>query len=90
MEIKKDIDDLYDFDAWSGAVDTRQKILDAGKGTEFMAALEDIYPDGMTETELNDLLWFEPEQCYEMVGLDENGDEPEEDEEDEEDEESEN
>ena len=69
MEIKNDIDDLYYFDAWSGAAGTRQKILDAGKGTEFMAALEELYPDGMTDTELNDLLWFEPDFCLSLVGL---------------------
>ena len=78
MEIKKDIDDLYHFDAWSGAVDTRQKILDAGKGTEFMAALEDIYPDGMTETELNDLLWFDSDFCLSLVGLSDEEDEEDE------------
>ena len=31
--------------------------------------LEELYPDGMTETELNDLLWFEPETIYEWLGI---------------------
>ena len=31
--------------------------------------LEDVYPDGIEETQLNDLLWFEPDWCLEMVGL---------------------
>ena len=31
--------------------------------------LEDLYPDGMDETELNDLLWFEPETVYEWLGI---------------------
>ena len=31
--------------------------------------LEDTYPDGMTETELNDLLWFDSEVVYEWLGI---------------------
>ena len=31
--------------------------------------LEDLYPDGMTETQLNDLLWFDSEQIYEWLGI---------------------
>lgn len=31
--------------------------------------LEDLYPDGIEETTLNDLLWFEEESLYEWVGL---------------------
>ena len=31
--------------------------------------LEDTYPDGMTETELNDLLWFDSESVYEWLGI---------------------
>ena len=30
--------------------------------------LEELYPDGMTETELNDLLWFDSESVYEWLG----------------------
>lgn len=33
------------------------------------ATLEELYPDGMSETELNDLLWFEPDTVFEWVGL---------------------
>ena len=90
MEIKTELTDLYDFEAWSGATDAKNAIIAAGKGEEFISALEDAYPDGITNTELNDLLWFEPEYCYELVGLDENGEEPsDEDEEEEETEETE-
>lgn len=69
MYIKTEITYLEEFDAWSGAVDTKKKIIEADRGDEFLEALEEYYPDGMTETELNDLLWFEPEVCYEYAGL---------------------
>lgn len=83
MEIKTELTDLYNFEAWSGATNTKDAIIAAGKGEEFISALEDVYPDGMTDTELNDLLWFEPEYCYELVGLDKDGNEPSDEEEDE-------
>ncbi len=32
--------------------------------------LEDIYPEGMTDTEINDLFWFEEETLCEWIGID--------------------
>jgi len=61
--------DLETFEAWSGAVDTLDRVRNAGKCAQLEAVLEDLYPDGMTETGLNDLLWFEPESVYEWVGI---------------------
>ena len=61
--------DLERFEAWSGAKDTLDKIIDEGKCEELEGILEDMYPDGMTETELNDLLWFESESIYEWLGI---------------------
>ena len=61
--------DLERFQAWSGAKDTLDKIIDEGKCEELEGILEDMYPDGMTETELNDLLWFESESIYEWLGI---------------------
>lgn len=69
MKIISEIDDLSDFDAWSGATDTKDKIVVAGKGEEFMSALEDIYPDGISDGYLNNLLWFEENWCLDLVGL---------------------
>jgi hypothetical protein len=31
--------------------------------------LEDIYPDGITNTQLNDLFWFEPDTLAEWLGF---------------------
>ena len=61
--------DLNSFQAWSGAKDTLERIQREGKCELLEQILEDIYPDGMTETELNDLLWFEPETIYEWLGI---------------------
>ena len=45
---------LEHFEAWSGAVDTLDRVREAGKCEELESILEDVYPDGMSETELND------------------------------------
>lgn len=61
--------DLNRFQAWSGAKDTLERIQREGKCEALENILDELYPDGMTETELNDLLWFEPETVYEWLGI---------------------
>ena len=61
--------DLNRFEAWSGAKETLERIQREGKCDLLEQILEDIYPDGMTETELNDLLWFDSEAVYEWLGI---------------------
>jgi hypothetical protein len=68
MKISYELD-LNNFKAWSGAVDTLNRIRREGKTEELESILEELYPDGMDETELNDLLWFEPDLVFEWVGL---------------------
>ena len=57
------------FEPWSGAVDTWERIQEAGKIDDLENILECEYPDGIDETELNDLLWFEPETIYEWLDM---------------------
>jgi hypothetical protein len=61
---------IADFKAWSGAVETKQAIIDAGKCDEFDSYIEEIYPDGLTNTELNDMLWLD-ESLLERLGISE-------------------
>lgn len=61
--------DLQNFEAWSGAKDTLERIQREGKCDLLEQILEDTYPEGMTETELNDLLWFESETVYEWLDI---------------------
>lgn len=58
-----------DFEPWSGAVDTWERIQEAGKIDNLENILEVEYPDGIDETELNDLLWFEPETIYNWLDM---------------------
>ena len=61
---------LRNFEAWSGAKDTKQLILDNNKEDDFEFMMEDLYPDGMTDTQLNDILWFETDWICETLGID--------------------
>lgn len=70
------------YSPWSGAEDTYRRIADAGKLGELEDWLEEMYPDGIGETELNDLLWFDRDEVLSAMGLSDE----EEDSEDEEDE----
>lgn len=87
MKIIKEISSLTKFEPWSGAVDTFKRIVECDKEEEFISILEDIYPDGMTDGQLNDILWFDSEWCYELLGISSDDEEDAEDEEEEEDEE---
>lgn len=78
MIIRKEVNDLFHFPAWCGGVYTKDKICDAGKGEAFISALEPLYGGELSDGELNNLLWFEPEYCFSLVGLDSDGNEPKE------------
>lgn len=60
---------LRNFQAWSGAVETREIIIDSGQEEQFDSLIEELYPKGLTETHLNDLLWFEDEFIFEQLGI---------------------
>jgi hypothetical protein len=60
---------LVNFDAWSGAVETKQRIIEEGKAEEFDDLIEELYPDGLTDTQLNDILWFEEDWVFETLGI---------------------
>lgn len=61
---------IFDFEPWSGAVNTYERLKREGKLDELDSLLPDMFSkDDVEETELNDLLWFEPDTVYELVGL---------------------
>ena len=60
---------LRNFEAWSGAIETKKIILDAGLEEEFEILIDELYPEGLTDTELNDILWFDPDWILEALGI---------------------
>lgn len=53
----------------AGATDTYETIIENNYLSAFEAMIEELYPDGIEDTTLNDLLWFEPEFIFENLGL---------------------
>lgn len=68
MTIKSEIS-LENFEAWSGAVSTLNRIINEGKCSQLEFMLEELYPDGMTDTELNDLLWHDSDTVFEWLDI---------------------
>ena len=58
---------LKDFEFWSGAKD-RTKYLTDDQFDTIETILEDAYPDGMTDTEINDFFWFEEDTIADWLG----------------------
>jgi len=85
MLIKKEYEtSISGFEAWSGAVETQDLIVLHEKEDEFEALIEELYPDGIDETTLNDLLWFEDDWIIEVLGIKDEDDEETDDTEEEE------
>ena len=77
-----DINDLMNR-SWSGAVDTLNTIYDNDKEDEFMGLLEEeFFSEVPTLTAINDLLWFDSDWVFEMLGISEEEDEDEDDDDD--------
>lgn len=72
MRIYEDIS-LRNFKFWSGAVDTA-KVLTDEQLDRVETELEMAYPDGVSDTFINDLFWFESETVYKWAGYDPIGD----------------
>ena len=58
---------LKNFDFWSGAKDTIKYLTESELET-IESYLEELYPEGMTDTELNDFIWFEDNTIAEWLG----------------------
>lgn len=66
------------FDGWSGAEDTIEKVREAGKIDELDQILEEMFPEGISTTGLNDLLRFDDEYVLSLLGIEESEGEEEE------------
>ena len=76
---------LADFPAWSGAVHTLDVLIEKDLCDTVEACLVDVLGEYPTDTEINDMLWFETDAIAEWCGFSswealENGEEEEEEE----------
>lgn len=60
---------LRNFDFWSGAKDTVKYLTDEDLDT-IESILEDLESEGMDETQINDLFWFDDDMIAEWLGYD--------------------
>jgi len=72
MIIKTEIISFDEFQAWSGGKDTLDELTHEQQERLFQYA-EEVFPDGCTDTALNDWLWFDRDSIYEYLGIDSNG-----------------
>ena len=72
LSIVKDISgyELKD-ELWSGALETLETITQADKLQDLMDLLEELYPEPVSITTINDLLWFEDLFLFEQLGVEE-------------------
>ena len=70
---------LREFNFWCGAEENASE-LSGEQLDQLEFILEDLYPDGIDDTTLNDLMWFEFDPIKEWLGIED--DEEDEDEED--------
>lgn len=81
MIVTRDIS-LREFEPWQGAIPTYEA-LSVDELDQLESELELQYPDGIDETELNDLFWFHEDFVFQLAGhVDEEEDEEEEEDED--------
>ena len=59
---------LTNFEFWSGAKNNAE-MLSVEQLEQVETILEDCYPDGVDETTINDLFWFDFETVLDWLGL---------------------
>ena len=65
----KIIMDFSDYQPWAGARDTYALIECNNKLEDLDELITECYPDGLTETELNDILWFDSDWVLSSLGI---------------------
>ena len=78
MKVYKEIN-LRDFEFWSGAKSNAETLTDEQLDM-VDSILEELYPYGMDETQINDFFWFEFDTIREWLGIKDEEEEEEEDE----------
>lgn len=66
MRVYKEVN-AYNFDFWSEAKDTVKYLTDEEVNMIF-EMLEELYPEGMDETQVNDFFWFEDDTIAKWLG----------------------
>lgn len=59
------------FEFWSGAVDVIDRVKELGKLDELESLIIDVFSDSenVTETDINDFVWFEDDMINDYLGI---------------------
>ena len=60
---------VSEFTPWQGAVSTYDTIVEENKLDDLDFLLEDLFPEGISEGKLNDILWFESDWVFAQLGI---------------------
>lgn len=70
MFIKEELS-LATFEAWQGGADTLATIIENDKVGEAEDFFGELFPEGATRTQVNDVLWFDGDLVLEALGIEE-------------------
>lgn len=72
MKVTKEITkfETLKLESWGGALETLKIIEQNNKQDDFMYLLEDVFYEGVDETDLNDFIWFEDEYIFNSLEID--------------------
>ena len=65
----KVIKEFSDYAPWSGATSNYERLVEENKLDAFESLLEEFYPNGIEETLINDILWFEFDWVCDCIGM---------------------
>ena len=60
---------VSEFTPWQGAVSTYDTIVEENKLEDLDWLLEDLFPEGISEGQLNDILWFDSDWVFAQLGI---------------------
>jgi len=60
---------LRTFEGWGKAIKTIDRIIEEKMEYEFEDLIEELYPDGIEETKLNDILAHDSDWVFEQLGI---------------------
>ena len=67
MKVYEEID-LCDFSPWAGAKAFVDRLTDEQKMV-IQQSIEELYPQGLSQGDLNDILWFDTDWCCQCLGF---------------------
>lgn len=60
---------VSEFTPWQGAVSTYDTIVEENKLDDLDFLLEELFPEVISEGQLNDILWFESDWVFAKLGI---------------------